>query len=284
MISGKIATMKHSITRTEEARSASGILLHTKEGFQGMRDAGQLAARTLDYITPLVQVGTTTEELNRLCHDFILKNGAIPAPLNYKGYPKSICTSINHVVCHGIPDDKPLKNGDIMNVDVTVILNGWYGDTSRMFTVGDKISVKARRLIDVTYDAMMAGIEAVRPGATLNDIARAIQEVAEAQRFSVVRDFCGHGLGRVFHDLPSVLHYVEPGNDTVLEAGMFFTIEPMINAGRYETKVLSDGWTAVTRDRELSAQFEHSLAVTDDGFEIFTLSPAGHTKPPYSAA
>lgn len=210
------------------------------------------------------------------------KTVAIPAPLNYKGFPKSICTSINHVVCHGIPCDKKLKNGDIMNIDVTVILDGWHGDTSRMFMVGDKISRKAERLVEVTYDAMMKGIEVVRPGATLGDIGYAIQSYAEDQHFSVVRDFCGHGLGRTFHAPPSVVHYGEPKTGTVLEPGMFFTIEPMINTGHWSTKILSDGWTAVTRDRGLSAQFEHSLAVTEDGFEIFTLSPKGWYKPPYN--
>lgn len=267
--------------------SADGIELHSPEDFEGMRKAGKLAAEILDMITDHVVPGVATEDLDKLCHDMCTKAGAIPAPLGYQGaaptpFPKSICTSINHVVCHGIPNEKTLREGDIMNIDVTVILDGWHGDTSRMYFVGDKIPVKARRLCDVTYDSLMAGIEAVRPGATLGDIGHAIQEVAEAQRFSVVRDFCGHGLGRVFHAPPSVMHYGEPDTGTVLEPGMFFTIEPMINAGHYATKVLkSDGWTAVTRDRTLSAQFEHSLAVTDDGFEIFTLSPKGYTKAPY---
>lgn len=261
--------------------SREGIILHPQENYDGMRKAGKLAAEVLDMVTPHVVPGVTTEELNKLCHDFTLKHGATPAPLNYKGFPKSICTSINHVVCHGIPGDKKLKEGDIMNIDVTVILDGWYGDTSRMFLVGDKISVKARNLVDVTYDAMMKGIEAVKPGATLGDIGHAIQEYAESHRFSVVRDFCGHGIGQTFHTAPSVLHYGQPKTGAVLEPGMIFTIEPMINTGTWETKVLPDGWTAVTRDRGLSAQFEHSLAVTDDGFEIFTLSPKGYTKPPY---
>ena len=259
----------------------NGIPLHGEEGFEGMRKAGQLAAKTLDFITPHVVPGVTTQELDRLCHDFILEHNAVPAPLNYKGFPKSICTSINHVVCHGIPDDKALKEGYIMNIDITVILDGWYGDTSRMFCVGNKIPVKAKKLVDVTYDCLMKGIEVVKPGVEINEIGRVIQEHAHANRFSVVRDFCGHGLGRVFHEAPSVLHYYEPQDKLILEAGMFFTIEPMINTGTYETKVLNDGWTAVTRDRGLSAQFEHSLAVTDDGFEIFTHSPAGFTKPPY---
>lgn len=269
-------------TASPSKYTPDGIELHTKASFAPMRLAGRLAAETLDMITPYVVPGVTTEALDRLCHDFIVKNGAIPAPLNYKGFPKSICTSVNHVVCHGIPGDKVLNDGDIVNIDVTVILNGWYGDTSRMYLVGDRIPVKAKRLVDVTYDAMMAGIEAVKPGATLGDIGHAIQSVVEAARFSVVRDFCGHGLGRVFHAPPSVMHYGKPGKGSVLEPGMFFTIEPMVNAGGWETKVLeSDGWTAVTRDKSLSAQFEHTLAVTDDGFEIFTLSPKGWTKPPY---
>jgi methionyl aminopeptidase len=262
--------------------SRDGIELHIEADFDGMRAAGKLAAQTLDMITEHVVPGVTTEELDQLCYNFITKNGAIPAPLNYKGFPKSICTSINHVVCHGIPEEKSLREGDILNIDVTVILNGWHGDTSRMFFVGDKIPVKARRLCDITYDCLMAGIEQVKPGNTLGDVAHAIQTLAEKNRFSVVRDFCGHGLGRTFHAPPSVVHFGEPGTMEVLEPGMFFTIEPMINTGHYATKVLQDGWTAVTRDRGLSAQYEHSLAVTEDGFEIFTLSPAGYTRPPYS--
>jgi methionyl aminopeptidase len=202
--------------------------------------------------------------------------------LNYKGFPKSICTSINHVVCHGIPGERALMDGDIVNIDVTVILDGWYGDTSRMYITGDNVPIKARRLVDVTYDCLMAGIEVVKPGATLGDIGAAIQKVAEAARFSVVRDFCGHGLGRVFHAPPSVNHFGVAGEGAVLRPGMFFTIEPMINAGAWQTKILSDGWTAVTRDRSLSAQFEHTLGVTETGYEIFTLSPKGWTKPPYA--
>lgn len=264
-----------------------GIQLHNAEDFEGMRKAGQLAAATLDMIAAHVVPGVTTEHLNQLCHDYTVKNGAIPAPLGYGGapgrapFPKSICTSINHVVCHGIPDERPLHEGDIVNIDVTCILDGWHGDSSRMYFVGDKIPVKARRLVEVTYYCLMAGIEVVKPGATLGDIGYAIQSIAEKERFSVVRDFCGHGLGRNFHAPPSVMHYGLPHQGSVLEPGMFFTIEPMINAGKFSTKVLADGWTAVTRDRSLSAQFEHTLAVTDDGFEIFTLSPKGFTKPPY---
>lgn len=261
--------------------TAQGIPIYGTEGFEGMRCAGKLAAETLDMITEHVQVGVTTEELNQLCHNFIINNGAIPAPLNYRGFPKSICTSINHVVCHGIPGPKKLMKGDIINIDVTVILDGWYGDTSRMYIVGET-NVKARKLIDVTYDAMMSGINAVKPGATIGDIGKAIQKLAEDAKFSVVRDFCGHGLGRAFHVAPQVLHYYDSHSDkTLIEPGMFFTIEPMINTGTYETKILADGWTAVTRDKGLSAQFEHSLGVTETGFEIFTLSPRFYKKPPY---
>ena len=246
------------------------IPLHTPADFEGMRKAGRLAAQTLDYITPYVKEGVTTQQLNDLCHEFIVSHGAIPAPLNYKGFPKSICTSVNHVVCHGIPGPKHLAPGDILNIDVTVIVEGWHGDTSRMFGIG-KIPLKAQRLIDVTYEAMMRGIEVVRPGAQMGDIGHVIQSYAESKGFSVVRDFCGHGLGRVFHAPPEVLHYGTPHTGVELKEGMFFTIEPMINAGRYEVKILSDDWTAVTRDKSLSAQFEHSLGVTATGYEIFTL-------------
>lgn len=248
------------------------IPLYGPEGFEGMRKAGRLAAQTLDFIASFVKEGVSTASLNHLCHNFIIERDAIPAPLNYKGFPKSICTSVNHVVCHGIPDEKKiLKKGDILNVDVTVILDGWYGDTSRMYTVG-KPSLKAQKLIDVTYKAMMLGIEAVKPGATLGDIGHSIQSYAESHNFSIVTDFCGHGLGREFHIGPSVMHYGEPGEDMVLQEGMFFTIEPMINIGKPYTKILNDGWTAVTRDKSLSAQFEHSIGVTGQGYEIFTLS------------
>jgi len=263
-------------------REQRRITIHGPEDFEGMRRAGRLAAETLDFITPQVRPGVTTGELDRLCHDYIVERGAVPAPLNYRGFPRSICTSINHVVCHGIPSEqKKLADGDILNIDVTVILDGWHGDTSRMFLLGDRVPVKARRLVEVTYEAMMRGIEAVRPGATLGDVGHAIQSHVEAQRFSVVRDFCGHGLGRIFHEAPSVLHYGRPGSGVVLQEGMFFTIEPMVNAGRYDVKILEDGWTAVTRDRSLSAQFEHSLGVTAEGAEIFTLSPKGWLHPPY---
>lgn len=258
------------------------ITLHKPEDFEPMRKAGKLAAEILDFIAPYVQPGTTTEQLNTLCHDKIIAEGAIPAPLNYRGFPKSICTSINHVVCHGIPGEKKLAKGDIVNIDVTVILDGWYGDTSRMYYVGEP-PVLAKRLCQVTYEAMMRGIEQVKPGNTLGDIGAAIQQYAEKQKFSVVRDFCGHGIGRIFHTAPNVLHYGKPGEGLVLQEGMFFTIEPMINAGKADTIVLADGWTAVTRDRSLSAQFEHTLGVTKDGYEIFTTSPAGKNQPPYAA-
>jgi len=264
------------------AYNHEGIELHPKDDFEGMRRAGKLAAETLDMITEHVVPGVTTEELDHICHMFITKHGAIPAPLNYKGFPKSICTSIDKVVCHGIPTEKKkLIEGEIINIDVTVILNGWYGDTSRTYLVGDKISDRARKLVDVTYECMMRGIEAVKPGNTLGDVGHAIQTLAESNGFSVVRDFCGHGLGREFHQAPSVVHFGKPGKGTRLEPGMFFTIEPMINEGVWQIKIKDDGWTAVTADGKLSAQFEHSLAVTETGFEIFTLSPKGFTKPPY---
>ena len=256
------------------------IILHDPEDFVGMRAAGQLAAATLDMITPHVRPGVTTGELDRICDEFIVGHGAIPAPLNYRGFPKSICTSINHVVCHGIPGAKRLENGDVLNIDVTVILDGWYGDTSRMYVAGTA-STKARNLMDVTYESMMRGIAAVKPGATLGDIGHAIQSYVESHRFSVVRDFCGHGIGRTFHAPPNILHFGRPGDGTVLRPGMFFTIEPMVNAGRPEVKVLDDGWTAVTRDRSLSTQFEHMIGVTETGCEVFTYSPAGLHKPPY---
>ncbi len=245
-----------------------------------MRAAGKLAAETLDMITAHVKPGVTTLALDTLCHDFILAHNAIPAPLNYRGFPKSTCISINHVVCHGIPGERALISGDILNIDITVILDGWYGDSSRMYCAGPP-STKARNLIEATHEALMRGLEAARPGATLGDIGYAIQSFVEGQRFSVVRDFCGHGIGRRFHAPPNILHYGKPGEGPELKPGMFLTIEPMVNAGRPEVKVLDDGWTAVTRDRSLSAQFEHMIGVTETGIEIFTLSPAGLFKPPY---
>jgi len=257
------------------------VTIHGPADFAAMRVAGRLAAETLDFITPHVQPGITTAELDRLCEQFTRDRGGIPAPLGYKGFPKSVCISINHVVCHGIPGERRLVDGDILNIDVTPTVDGWHGDSSRMYLVGDKVPLRARKLIDVTYEAMMRGIAVIRPGATLGDIGHAIQSFVEAQRFSVVRDFCGHGTGRIFHEAPSVLHYGRPGEGMVFAPGMIFTVEPMVNAGRHEVKVLDDGWTAVTRDRSLSAQFEHTIGVTETGVEIFTLSPNGFTKPPY---
>ena len=256
------------------------IIIHQDADFVGMRAAGRLAAECLDMITPHVRPGVSTGELDRLCHDFIVAHGARPAPLNYRGYPKSICTSINHVVCHGIPGERRLLDGDILNIDVTVVLNEWHGDTSRMYVAGTA-STRARMLMQITYDAMMRGIDAAKPGATLGDIGYAIQAFVEANRFSVVRDFCGHGIGRTFHAPPNVLHFGRRGEGPELRPGMFFTIEPMVNAGRPEVKVLDDGWTAVTRDRGLSAQFEHMVGITETGVEIFTISPAGLHQPPY---
>ena len=255
-----------------------GIRIHDAADFAGMHRAGALAARILDEVGPLVVPGQTTEAIDRHIEDAVEAAGAISATIGYKGYRHASCISVNHVVCHGIPGAKQLKDGDILNVDVTVIVDGWYGDTSRMYVAG-KMSRKADRLIQVTHDALMRGIEAVRPGNTFGDIGHAIQAHVEAERMSVVRDFCGHGLGRVFHAPPNVLHYGRQGTGAVLEEGMFFTIEPMVNLGRPETKVLPDDWTAVTRDRSLSAQFEHSVGVTSNGAEIFTLSPAGRFYP-----
>lgn len=256
------------------------IPLHGPEAFEGMHKAGRLAAEALDLLVPIVQPGVPTDKIDKLILEFALDHGAIPATLNYRGYRYASCTSINHVVCHGMPNAKPLKEGDIVNIDVTLIVDGWHGDTSRMYPVGE-ISRRAERLVQVTYDSLMRGIAVVKPGATTGDIGAAIQTYAEGERCSVVRDFCGHGLGRVFHDRPNILHYGEPGEGIVLEAGMLFTIEPMINLGKPSVKILSDGWTAVTRDRELSAQFEHTIGVTETGAEIFTGSPAGFDCPPY---
>ena len=259
----------------------NNIKIHSEEEFSQMRLAGALAAECLDYITDFIKPGISTLEIDKLCHNFQVARGAIPAPLNYKGFPKSVCTSVNHVVCHGIPGEKILTDGDIINIDVTPKLNGWHGDTSRMFYVGD-VKLKARKLVEVTYEAMMRGIEMVKPGNTTGDIGYAIQSYAEKKNYSVVRDFCGHGLGKVFHDQPSILHFGKPGEGEVLSQGMFFTVEPMINIGNYNVKVLSDGWTAVTSDKSLSAQFEHSVGVTSNGFEIFTASKKKFNYPPYT--
>jgi methionyl aminopeptidase len=256
------------------------IKIHGPEAYEAMRRAGRLAAEALDVLTPYVRPGVTTDRLDELALEFALDHGAIPAPLNYRGFPKAICTSINHVVCHGIPGPRVLKEGEIINVDVTLIVDGWHGDTSRMYAVGE-VSRKAERLIEVTYEALMRGVGVVKPGASTGDIGAAIQHFAEGERCSVVRDFCGHGLGQVFHDKPNILHYGESGEGVRLEPGMLFTVEPMINLGKPQVKILADGWTAVTRDRSLSAQFEHSIGVTETGCEIFTLSPRGWHCPPY---
>lgn len=259
-----------------------GIVIHKNpEDYAAMRKAGALAARLLDAMADHVKPGVTTNELNDICHKMTIEAGAIPAPLGYKGFPKSICTSVNHVICHGIPDDRKLKEGDIVNIDVTPLVDGWHGDSSRMFWVGE-VPIKAQRLTQVAYDCMMLGIEQVKAGKPIGDIGHAIQVHAEKHNFSVVRDYCGHGTGRTFHTSPNVMHYGEKGEGIILEEGMFITVEPMINAGGYETRLNDkDGWTVTTRDRSLSAQFEHTLAVTRDGFEIFTLSPTGRNHPPY---
>ena len=256
------------------------VTLHNPEAFEAMRKAGQLAADVLDYLTPFVKPKISTGTLNDLAHEYIISHGAIPAPLNYKGFPKSTCISVNHVVCHGIPGEKILNEGDILNIDVTVILDGWFGDTSRMFFAG-KPSIKAKILCDITYQCLMEGIKVCKPGNKLGDIGYKIQSLAEGQRFSVVRDFTGHGLGKVFHCAPTILHFGDPDQGMELKPGMFFTVEPMINVGGYATKILSDGWTAVTRDRSLSAQFEHTIGITEKGPEIFTQSKLGFNKPPY---
>ncbi len=256
------------------------IKLYGADGFAGMHRAGRLAAETLDMLVPHVVPGVTTGALDDLVRNFIVAGGGVPATLGYRGYTHSCCISINHVVCHGIPGDKTLKGGDIVNIDVTPLLGGWHGDTSRMYLVGD-VPLKARRLVEVTYESMMLGIAQARPGNTLGDVAHAIQTHAERSRYGVVRDFCGHGVGRLFHDAPEVVHVGRPGTGPELRPGMIFTIEPMINIGRPDVKLLDDGWTAVTRDRSLSAQFEHSIGITDDGCEIFTTSPGGFDKPPY---
>ncbi len=259
------------------------IKLHGPAGYEGMRKAGRLAAEILDALVPMVRPGVTTAAIDDVVRQMTLDGGAVPATLGYRGYTHSCCISINHVVCHGIPSEtRVLRDGDIVNIDVTPLLDGWHGDTSRMYLVGD-VPLKAKRLVDVTYECLMIGIEQVKPGARLGDIGAAIQAHAERQRYGVVREFCGHGLGRLFHDAPEVIHAARAGTGPELKPGMFFTIEPMINLGKAGVKLLDDGWTAVTRDRSLSAQFEHSLGVTETGAEIFTLSPAGLHCPPYAA-
>jgi len=267
-----------------EAESRTGhIKLHDAAAFEGMRAAGKLAAECLDMLIPHVRPGVITDELDRLAREFVLDHGALPACLFYRGYAKTVCISPNHVVCHGIPGERTLREGDIVNIDVTVIVDGWHGDTSRMYGVGE-VSPRARRLVDVTYEALDRGLAMVKPGLRTGDIGHAIQSYVEAQRCSVVRDFCGHGLGKVFHDAPNILHFGQKGTGDLLRPGMFFTIEPMVNLGKHPVKLLADGWTAVTRDKSLSAQCEHSIGVTETGFEIFTASPAGLFRPPILGA
>ena len=265
---------------TAPLKNTGAIRLYGADGFAGMRAAGRLAAECLDLLVDLAKPGVTTQEIDDFVHQFGIANGALPATLNYRGYTKSCCTSINHVVCHGIPNDKPLRDGDIVNIDVTFILDGWHGDSSRMYMIGE-VKRAAERLVEVTYESLMRGIAVVKPGNTTGDIGHAIQVFVEHERCSVVRDFCGHGVGRLFHDAPNILHYGSRGEGVELKPGMIFTIEPMVNLGRHHVKVLADGWTAVTRDRSLSAQFEHTVGVTETGCEIFTLSPRGYTVPPY---
>jgi methionyl aminopeptidase len=281
--------MQFAATEAELPVKTGEIRLYGAEAFAGMRRAGALAAAALDMIARHVAPGVATSELDDRIREFVLDNQALSATIGYRGYRHASCISLNHVICHGIPSDKALRDGDILNIDVTVIVDGWHGDTSRMYFAGEP-KVKARRLVDTTYDALMAGVEAVKPGGSVRDIGRAIQSIAEGAGFSVVRDFCGHGVGRVFHDAPNIVHYAEyrdrfglhKAPDIKLRPGMFFTIEPMINEGRPDVKLLKDGWTAVTRDKTLSAQFEHTVGVTETGVEIFTRSPAGLDRPPFA--
>lgn len=269
------------VTGDETVIRDGSIKLHTEAGFAGMRRAGALAAEILDAVAEWVVPGATTASVDDKVRAMMLDAGAVPATLGYRGYEHSCCISINHVVCHGIPSEKTFKDGDIVNVDVTPLMDGWHGDSSRMYLVGD-VSLKARRLVEVTHECLMLGIEQARPGNRLGDIGAAIQAHAEQYRYGVVREFCGHGLGRLFHDAPEVVHAAKAGTGPVLKPGMFMTIEPMINLGKPWVKLLNDGWTAVTRDKSLSAQFEHSIGITEDGVEIFTLSPTGRDKPPYT--
>ncbi|MXP10146.1 type I methionyl aminopeptidase [Pseudoblastomonas halimionae] len=271
-------TRYETITGDEPLIRDGTIKLHGPAGFEGMRKAGRLAAEILDAMYDHVRPGVTTGELDDIIRQMMLDGGSVPATLGYRGYTHSSCISLNHVICHGIPGDKVLKEGDILNIDVTPQLDGWHGDTSRMYYVGE-VPLKAKRLVETTYECLMLGIEAVKPGARLGDIGAAIQKHAEGRRYGVVREFCGHGVGRLFHDAPEVIHAARAGTGPELKPGMFFTIEPMINAGKPAGKILEDGWTAVTRDRQLSAQFEHSIGITEDGVEIFTESPTGRHNP-----
>ena len=275
--------MTYAEAAAAPSRKTGHIKIHDADDFEAMRKAGRLTAEALDLLVPAVRPGVPTEALDKLVYEFAMDHGAYPASLDYRGFPKSICTSINHVVCHGIPDEKPLREGDIVNIDVTLIVDGWHGDSSRMYLVGE-VPRRAERLVEVTFESLKRGVAAVKPGATVGDIGAAIQDYAESERCSVVREFCGHGLGRLFHDEPNILHYGRRGEGPVLKAGMFFTIEPMLNLGRPHVKVLGDGWTAVTRDRSLSAQFEHTVGVTESGAEVFTYSPAGLDFPSSSTA
>ncbi|KKB13680.1 methionine aminopeptidase [Devosia geojensis] len=270
--------MTYVDAQSKSRRTPGVIPLHGAEGFEGMRKAGRLTAEALDMLVEYAQPGVSTGRLDKLAYEFAQDHGAIPATLFYKGYRHSVCTSINHVVCHGIPDDRPLREGDIVNIDLTLVVDGWYGDSSRMYPIGE-ISRKAERLVEVTYESLARGIAAAKPGNTTGDIGTAIQSYAEGERTSVVRDFVGHGVGRLFHDEPNIMHFGTPGTGVELKPGMIFTIEPMINLGRPHVKILADGWTAVTRDRTLSAQCEHSIGITEDGCEVFTLSPAGLFNP-----
>ena len=256
------------------------MISNYKESFEQIKIAGSLAADTLDAVTPFVQPGVSTEKLDSICYEFIKDNGGYSAPLFYRGFPKSSCTSVNHVICHGIPTNKYLKEGDIINIDVTSIVNGWHGDTSRMFYVGE-VSIKCKNLISATYNSMMKAISIIKNGTHLGDIGETIQTYVEKKGFSVVRDFCGHGIGKIFHTPPNILHYGKKGEGIKMKTGMIFTVEPMINEGIYNTKLLNDGWTAVTKDKSLSAQFEHTVGVTNDGFEIFTKSKKNYEQPPY---
>ena len=267
-------TQYQAIAAGEVVARTGAIKLYGADAFEGMHRAGRLAAEILDALADFIRPGVTTEAIDTLVYDLTVAAGAVPATLNYRGYTHSSCVSVNHVVCHGIPGPRALKDGDIVNVDVTPLLDGWHGDSNRTYLVGD-VSLKARRLVEVTHECLMVGIEAARPGGRLGDIGAAIQRLAEKHRYGVVRDFCGHGVGRLFHDAPEVVHVGRPGTGPELKPGMIFTIEPMINIGRPDVKVLEDGWTAVTRDRSLSAQFEHSIGITETGAEIFTLSPRG---------
>ena len=276
-------TQYQTIAAGEAVTRTGAIKLYGPEGFAGMRRAGRLAAEILDELAAHIRPGVTTEEIDRIVYDMTIAAGAVPATLNYRGYTHSSCVSLNHVVCHGIPGPKLIRDGDIVNVDVTPLLDGWHGDSNRTYLAGN-VPLKARKLVDVTYECMMLGIAAAKPGARLGDIGAAIQRHAEANRYGVVREFCGHGVGRLFHDAPEVVHLGRPGTGPELKPGMFFTIEPMVNLGKHPVKLLADGWTAVTRDKSLSAQCEHSVGVTEDGVEIFTASPTGQFKPPIEAA